>query len=91
MVRLLLAFYPKILGGGGHQQMVLFYECRWGCHETVRILEPYLMQKNLFELFALTGSSDVNILGTCTCNQVRAPNEPLGSFSTTYYFTAQIS
>ena len=27
----------------------------WGYHELVRTLKPYLMQKNLFELFALTG------------------------------------
>ena len=32
-------------------------------HEVVDALKPYLMQKNLFEYFALTGSRDAKTLG----------------------------
>ena len=39
-----------------------FYECRFS-GEVVGNLKPYLMQNNLFELFALTGSGGAKTLG----------------------------
>ena len=47
-----------------------FFKCRFTGGDTMRgvgTLKPYLMQKNLFELFALTGSGDTKTLGTNTC------------------------
>ena len=35
-----------------------------GYHEVVGTLKPYLMQKNLFECFALTGGGTQKTLGT---------------------------
>ena len=42
-------FSPKILGGGKDLQMVLLHSMNVG--SVVGILQPYHMQKNLFELF----------------------------------------
>ena len=36
----------------------------WGYHEVVGTLKPNLMQKNLFEIFALTASADSKTSGT---------------------------
>ena len=50
---LFLAFCSKILGGGREPQMVLCQSMNGG--SVVGTLKPYYIQKNLFELFALTG------------------------------------
>ena len=45
-----------------------------GTLQVLGTLKPYHMQKNLFELFALTGSEDANTLGksTHTINRIIA-------------------
>ena len=43
-----------------------------GIPEVVRTLQPYLMQKNLFEFFSLTDSGDAKTSGTCTIARARA-------------------
>ena len=46
-----------------------FYECRFsggGYQEVFGTLKPYLMQKNLLELFTLTGGGDAKTLGAST-------------------------
>ena len=51
----------------------------WGYHEVAGTLRPYLMQKNLFELFALTGNGAQKLL-------VRAlAPEPPGETFTIYF------
>ena len=45
------------------------------CHSmnarsVVRTLKPFLVQKNLFELFAFKGGGDAKTLGASTCAQV---------------------
>ena len=47
---------------GTMNNILSFYEYRFS-GEVVGNLKPYLMQKNLFELFALTGSGDAKTLG----------------------------
>ena len=44
----------------------------WGYHEVVGTLKPYLMQKNLFGFFSLTGSRDVKTLSMCSCAIIHA-------------------
>ena len=59
LVTLLLAFCPNILGRGGDLQMVLCLLIQvqwWRYHEVVGTFKPYLMQNNLFDVFALTDS-----------------------------------
>ena len=49
-----------------------FYECRFSGGDTMRwwgILNPYLMQKKLFELFTLTGGRDVKNSGISVCTR----------------------
>ena len=45
-------------------------------HEVVGTVKPYHMQKNLFELFALTDSRDAKTEGTISC----AKEPPLWNF-----------
>ena len=42
----------------------------WGYNEFVGTLKPNLMQKNLFEFFALTGDRDDKNLDMSTCIMV---------------------
>ena len=47
-----------------------FYECRFSSgdtNEVVGTLKPCLMQRNLFDLFAITGGRTTSNLGTSTC------------------------
>ena len=55
-----LAFCPKILGGGRGLRMI------WGYHEVVDTLKHYLMQNNLFDFFVLTDSRDARTSNTST-------------------------
>ena len=65
--RLLLAFCPKIWGGDRDLQMVLCDFMNAGSVVGIPwgggTLNPYLMQKKLFELFALLGSGDAKTSG----------------------------
>ena len=53
-------FLPQNFGRGPGVMNATFsfYECRWEYHEVVGTFKLYLVQKNLFELFALTGDRD---------------------------------
>ena len=62
-----------------------FYECRfsgWDTNEVIVTHNPYAMQKNLFELFALTGGGDKKISGvsTCTITRTKSPGETFTIF-----------
>ena len=48
----------------------------WMYHEVVGTLKNYLMQKNLFDLFALTGSGYAKTLGAQALRPSLAPKPP---------------
>ena len=52
----------------------------WGYHELVGILNPYLMQNNLFEIFALTGARNAKIRAQVIVPSF-APESPGATFT----------
>ena len=78
-------FLPRNCGRwwGPMNGTLSFYECRFsgGCHEVVVTLKRYLMQKNLFELFALRGSGDTKTSGA----SAHTDEPPLWNFQNTIY------
>ena len=62
-------FLPQKFGRwqGPMNGTLSFYECRFSGGELVGAPNPYLMQNNLFELFARTGGKDAKNSGTSVC------------------------
>ena len=69
-------FTPTILEGDSELRIVYCHYMKriqwWGYHEEVGILKLYLLQKILFEIFALVGSDKRN-LGTSASTTTHAP------------------
>ena len=57
-----------------------FYEGRFSGEELVGTPNPYLMQNNLFELFARTGGRDAKNSGTSVC-AFASPESPGATFT----------
>ena len=70
-------FCPKILVGGGDLPIVFCHFMNAGVvvgyNEVGGAFKPYRMQRNLFELFALTGDGDEKHSSTIVFTQAQEP------------------